>query len=50
MPDLVFTNITLLAASEEFIHGIVSDVGSVQINNNDRDMQLAACDAGPHVM
>jgi hypothetical protein len=42
MPDLVVAHIPSLAASEGFTRGIEPDVGPLEIDNDDRDMQLAA--------
>jgi hypothetical protein len=42
MPDLVVAHITSLAASEGFTRGIKPDVGPLEIDNDDRDLQLAA--------
>ena len=42
MPDLVVTHITSLAATEGFKRGTDPDVGPLEADNDDRDMQLAA--------
>ena len=42
MPDLVVAHITLLAESQGYTRGIDPDVGPLEVDNDDRDMQLAA--------
>lgn len=42
MPDLVVTYITSLAAVEDLTSDIDPDVGSLETDTDDRDMQLAA--------
>ena len=42
MPDLVVAHITSLAAMEGFTRGIDPDVGPLETDTDDRDMQLAA--------
>ena len=42
MPDLVVTQIKSLTDSKGYTHGIDPDVGPLEVDNDDKDMQLTA--------